>query len=134
MTLTERVIGCAIEVHRTMGPGLIESINRECMFWEFQARSLPFECERRLPIAYKGNPLRTHLRIDLLVDRRLVVELKAVDSLHAIHQAQVIAYLKLTGVPAGLLINFNEVTLRSGIRRLDHPEVYARKRLHRDGK
>jgi GxxExxY protein len=129
--LTERVIGCAIEVHRQMGPGLLESIYRECLLMELHAHGIAFECERRLPIAYKGSPLRTYLRIDLLVAQRLVVELKAVEALHPVHKAQVIAYLKLTGHPAGLLINFNEVTLRSGIRRLDHPELYARKRLLR---
>lgn len=126
--LAELVIGCAIKVHREMGPGLLEDIYQECAAIELANAGVPFECERHLPIAYKGAPLKKRLRIDLLVDRRLVVELKAADAIHPIHKAKVIAYLKLTGCPAGLIINFNEPTLTAGVRRLDHPAIYARKR------
>jgi GxxExxY protein len=94
---------------------------------ELANAGVPFECERRVPIAYRGNPLRSHLRIDLLIDGRLVVELKAVEAMHPAHKAKVIAYLKLTGCPAGLLINFSELTLAAGVRRLDHPGIYAQK-------
>ena len=126
--LAELVIGCAIHVHREMGPGLLEDIYQECAEIELASAGIPFECERHLPIAYKGSALKKHLRIDLLIDRRLVVELKAVDAIHPIHKAKVIAYLKLTRCPAGLIINFNEPTLTAGVRRLDHPAIYARKR------
>jgi GxxExxY protein len=131
--LTERVIGCAITVHREMGPGLLEAIYRECLVMELLNAAIPFQCERRIPIAYRGNPLKTHLQIDLLVDDRLVVELKAVDAIHPAHKAKVIAYLKLTGCPAGLLINFCEATLTAGVRRFDHPGIYAGKRPRRAG-
>lgn len=127
-SLAEMVIGCAIKVHREMGPGLTEPIYEECMLLELQMAAIPFQCERRLPIAYRETVLKTYIRIDILVDNRLILELKAVDSISGIHKAQVIAYLKLTGFPAGLLINFNEPTLVAGVRRLDHPDIYVRKR------
>jgi GxxExxY protein len=126
--LAERVIGCAIEVHRTMGPGLLESLYRECLLIELASQEIDVDCERIIAVDYKGRPLRTRLRIDLLVDRSLIVELKAVDSLRPVHSAQVMTYLRLTGHPAGLLINFNEVTLRAGLKRLDHPDRYAARR------
>jgi GxxExxY protein len=124
---TDRVIACAIEVHRQMGPGLNEGIYKECVMLELAARGIPFECDVPVLVSYKGRRLRKHFELDLLVDKRLVVELKALDALHPVHQAQVITYLRLTGHPAGLLINFNETTLRAGLRRLDHPIHYARK-------
>lgn len=127
--LTERVIACAIEVHRQMGPGLTEGIYDECMMLEFAIQGISFECDVPAVASYKGRRLRRHFELDLLVDKRLIVELKAVDRLHPAHQAQVIAYLRLTGYPAGLLINFNETTLRAGLKRLDHPDRYAQKRL-----
>ncbi len=129
--LTEGVIGCAIEVHRTLGPGLIESIYRECLRIELFANDFEIDCERDIPIVYKGQRIRGVLKVDLLVSGTLVVELKAVEALHPIHQAQVITYLKLTGCPAGLLMNFNAPTLRAGLKRLDHPERYMRKRDNR---
>lgn len=126
--LTDSVIGCAIAVHREMGPGLLEPIYQECMQMELAIAGIPFECERRLPIAYKGSALKNYLRIDLLIDWRLIVELKAVDAIHPVHKAKVITYLRLTDFPAGLIINFHEATLTAGVRRLDHPDIYARKR------
>jgi GxxExxY protein len=125
--LAERVIGCAIEVHRTMGPGLLESIYHECLEMELEAQRIPFEIKRRIAVDYKGRPLKAKFEIDLLIDRQLIVELKAVEALNPVHLAQVITYLKLTGHPAGLLINFNCTTLRAGLRRLDHPTRYAMK-------
>jgi GxxExxY protein len=124
--LAERVIGCAIEVHRTMGPGLLESIYRECLQMELDAQRIPFDIERLIAVDYKGRPLKARLRIDLLVEEKIVLELKAVEALRPVHKAQVITYLKLTGYPAGLLINFNEVTLRAGLNRLDHPDRYKK--------
>jgi GxxExxY protein len=127
--LAERVIGCAIEVHRTMGPGLLESLYRECLLIELAGAGFDVECERVIAVDYKGKPLRTRLRIDLLVEGTLIIELKAVEGLRPVHSAQVMTYLRLTGHQAGLLINFNEVTLRAGLKRLDHPTRYAAKKL-----
>jgi GxxExxY protein len=126
--LTERVIACAIEVHKQMGPGLNEGIYAECLMMELALRGIPFEADVRILVSYKGRRLRKHFEIDLVVDKRLVVELKAVDGLHPAHQAQVITYLRLTGHAAGLLINFNQTTLLAGLKRLDHPDRYASKR------
>lgn len=125
--LTEQVIGCAIEVHRTLGPGLLESVYRECLAMELTAHRLRFECERHVPIDYKGQRVRGSLKLDMLVEDCVVVELKAVEALHAVHLAQVLTYLKLTGYPAGLLMNFNVTSLRAGLRRLDHPDRYVKK-------
>ena len=125
--LTERVIGSAIEVHRHLGPGLLESIYRECLMMELSGGNLRCECERFVPIDYKGRRVRGGLKLDLLVEGCLVVELKAVEALHPVHSAQVLTYLRLTGFPAGLQMNFNVTSLRAGLRRLDHPDRYVRK-------
>jgi GxxExxY protein len=124
--LAHQVIGCAIEVHRIIGPGLLESVYRECLVVELRERRLSVECDVLVPIVYKDRKLLSPLKIDLLVERCVVVEVKAVERLHSIHQAQVITYLKLTAHPAGLLMNFNEVLLRDGLRRLDHPDRYGK--------
>jgi GxxExxY protein len=122
--LTKKIIACAIEVHRTLGPGLLESVYQDCMVIELESASLQVETDRRVPIEYKGQSIRSELKLDLLVEGCVVVELKAVEQLHPVYLAQVITYLKLTGCPAGLLMNFNNVSLRSGLRRLDHPDLY----------
>ena len=88
---------------------------------------LSAEIERRVPVFYRGERVRGDLRLDILVEGRLVVEVKATERLHPVYQAQVITYLKLTGFPAGLLLNFNATTLRAGLKRLDHPDIYAQK-------
>ena len=124
--ISERVIGCAIEVHRTMGPGLLESIYRECLLMELQEQDIYVDSERLIAVSYKERPLLSRFRIDLLVERCLIVELKAVEAVKPIHKAQVITYLKLTGHPAGLLVNFNDVTLKAGLHRLDHPHRFTR--------
>lgn len=125
--LTEKIIGCAIEVHKTLGPGLLESVYRECLTLELLAHGLKLERGRPVPLEYKGEPIQNKFILDLLVEDCIVVELKAVERLHPIHQAQVITYLKLTGCPAGLLMNFNDVTLKAGLKRLDHPDRYKAK-------
>jgi len=124
--LAEKVIGCAIEVHRTLGPGLLESVYHECMLLELRRLNIPVQSERRVPFDYKGQRIKSRLKLDLVVDNMIIVELKAVERLHPIHSAQVITYLKLTGLPAGLLMNFNETTLKAGLKRLDHPDRYAK--------
>jgi GxxExxY protein len=125
--LTEKVIGCAIEVRRTLGPGLLESVYRECMIIEVRGEHLCVESERHVPLEYKGQRIKGQLKLDLLVEGCVVVELKAVEHLHPVHLAQVITYLKLTGYPAGLLMNFNSTTLGAGLKRLDHPNRYVKK-------
>ena len=127
-SLTERVIGCAIEVHRALGPGLLESVYRDCMLIETRLQGLKVEHERRVAIEYRGQRVPASLVLDLVIERFLVVELKTVERIHPLHLAQVITYLKLTGCPAGLLMNFNSTSLRAGLRRLDHPTLYAAQR------
>ena len=122
--LTEKVIGCAMEVHRALGPGLLESVYRECLIIELRAAGLQVESERRMHIRYKGHRVAEALRVDLLVEKRLVLELKAVERLHPIHEAQAITYLKLLDCPAGLLLNFNAVTMKAGLRRVNHPDLH----------
>ena len=129
--LTETVIGCGIAVHTKFGPGLIESVYHECMVIELVANALLVEVEKRVPLVYREQQLRDDLRLDLLVDGRLIVEVKAVERIHPVHVAQVITYLKLTGCPAGLLMNFNATTLTAGLKRLDHPDIYAEKQKAR---
>ena len=123
--ISNRVIGSAIEVHRTLGPGLLESVYRECLLVELSNASLRAESERPIPIAYKGHRLRTNLKLDVLVEGCVVVELKAIEQIHPVHLAQVITHLKLSGCPVGLIMNFNVTSLRAGLRRLDHPDRYS---------
>ena len=116
--LTGRVIGAAIRVHRTLGPGLLESAYRACLTYELQMGGLEVETERAVPVLYRGTRLDCGYRIDLRVEKTLIVELKAIRQLEAVHAAQLLTYMKLSGSPAGLLINFNVPLLREGIRRL----------------
>ena len=115
--LTETVISSAIEVHRALGPGLLESTYEMCLCRELSLRQIPFERERPIPVTYKGVRLDCGYRADLVIDKRLLVEIKSVDSLASIHEAQLISYLKLGGWQVGLFINFNVELLKSGIRR-----------------
>ena len=130
-SITEKVIGAAIAVHQALGPGLLESVYRDCLVIELRSGDLQVESDRMVPIEYRNQRVRGDLYLDLLVQGSVVVEVKAVERLHPVHQAQVITYLKLTGFPAGLLLNFNATTLRAGLRRLDHPDLYIRKHLAR---
>jgi GxxExxY protein len=112
------VIGCAIEVHRFLGPGLLESAYESCLAHELISKGHRVERQRPVPVAYRGTRLDCGYRMDLVVDELLVVEIKAVDRLVALHSAQLLSYLKLSGLPLGLLINFNVVLLKQGVRRL----------------
>jgi len=117
--LTEQIIGAAINVHRELGPGLLESTYEACLAFELVERGVGFERQRGLPVIYRGRRLECGYRIDLLVERVIVVELKAVDRLEPIHTAQVITYLRLSHLRVGLLINFNVRWLRvGGLRRI----------------
>lgn len=117
---SERVIGACIEVHRHLGPGLLESAYEECLAHELSGRGLCYERQQRLPVIYKGIQVDGGYRLDLVVENMLVVELKAVDRLLPVHEAQVITHLKLSGLPIGLLVNFHAPTIRTGLRRLTH--------------
>jgi GxxExxY protein len=116
--LSGRVIGCAIEVHRTLGPGLLESVYRQCSAYELRAKGLKHETEKLLPVHYKNLVLEGDLRLDLLIEGVLVVELKAVENLLALHEAQLLTYMRLAGVRTGLLINFNSRSIKDGLKRL----------------
>jgi GxxExxY protein len=116
--LTEKIIGAAIEVHRTLGPGLMESAYAECLCRELALQEIPFERERALPVEYKGVKLDCGYKLDLLVAGSVVVELKAVEGLLPIHEAQLLTYLRLGGWKVGLLINFNVPVLTKGVKRM----------------
>jgi GxxExxY protein len=114
---TEGIIGAAIEVHRTIGPGLLESVYEECVVIELELRGMRVERQQPVPLVYKGRRIGGDLKIDLIVNDRVVVELKSVECILPIHDAQTITYLRLTGKPIGLLINFNVPLLKDGINR-----------------
>lgn len=116
--LSNRVIGCAIEVHRQLGPGLLESVYQRCLTYELVQAGLRVETERAIGVRYKQIELDCGFRVDVLVEEELVVELKAVDALLPIHEAQLLTYLRLSGLKIGLLMNFNSRVLRNGVRRL----------------
>jgi GxxExxY protein len=116
--LTEKIIGFAIEVHRHLGPGLLESAYEECLCHELSLDGLVFQRQVPLPVTYKSVHLDCGYRLDIVVENHVIIELKAVERLMPIHEAQLITYLKLSGIPTGLLLNFNTPVLREGIRRL----------------
>ncbi|MGA2326235.1 MAG: GxxExxY protein [Bryobacteraceae bacterium] len=116
--LTHAVIGAALEVHRALGPGLLESAYQQCLCRELTLRQVPFTREMSLPVVYKGSRVDCSYRIDLLIDEQVVVEVKAVETILPIHVAQVLTYLRLGNWKVGLLINFNVPVLKAGIRRL----------------
>jgi len=128
--ITEKIIGSAIEVHKTIGPGLLESAYEECLAHEMQLCGLKFERQVPLPVIYKSIKLDCGYRLDFLVEKVIVLELKAVDSIQAIHKAQLLTYLKLGGWTVGLLINFNTHVLKAGIQRivLDYQDSSASRR------
>ncbi|HYZ21605.1 MAG TPA: GxxExxY protein [Rhodopila sp.] len=114
---SRRVIGCAIEVHKVLGPGLMESVYEACLCDELARSGLGFVRQRRLPVVYKGQMLDVEFRADLIVEDSLIVEVKAVQAVHPVHEAQLHTYLKLSGIRVGLILNFNEVRLVEGVRR-----------------
>jgi GxxExxY protein len=120
--LTERIIGFAIEIHRQLGPGLLESVYDECLCYELKQAEIAFERQLSVPIIYKSARLDCAYRLDLLIEGHLIVEVKSVERLMPIHEAQLITYLRLTGARVGLLLNFNTDVLRHGIRRLVNPQ------------
>ena len=114
---TGRIIGCAIEVHRVLGPGLLESTYQQFLAHELNLNAIPFKLEHPMPVEYKGVHLDCGYRLDVLVDDRLILELKAVEAVNGIHKAQLLTYMKLSGIKTGLLIDFNVQRLADGIER-----------------
>ena len=115
--LTEKIIGAAIEVHRVLGPGLLESSYQVCLEHESCLRKLPFERQVDLPLNYKGIDLDAGYRMDFIFDQRVIVEIKAVEQVIPVHEAQLLTYMRLTGIHVGLLINFNVPVLKDGVYR-----------------
>ncbi|MDX1351700.1 MAG: GxxExxY protein [Thiomicrorhabdus sp.] len=115
--LSNQVIGLAIEVHKNLGPGLLESVYEQCLSYELQINNIYHQCQIEVPVIYKGHQLSQNYRIDLLIENQLIIELKSVEKLQGIHQAQLLTYMKLTQMKTGLLINFNEAILKNGIKR-----------------
>jgi len=116
--ITEKVIGAAIEVHRHLGPGLLESTYEACLAFEMVSRGLRVERQKELPVVYRDVHLDCGYRLDLLVENQIIIELKAIDALLPIHEAQLLSYLKLSGLKVGLLLNFNVRLLSNGIKRI----------------
>ncbi len=116
--LSDKIIGCAIQVHKSLGPGLLESAYLECLYYELKLIGLKVEKQKLLPLIYKEVKLDVGYRLDLLVENIVVIELKSVEALNEIHVAQVITYLKLSGCKLGLLMNFNVLRLVDGLKRL----------------
>ncbi|MCW3789269.1 GxxExxY protein [Plebeiibacterium sediminum] len=116
--LTERIIGCAIKVHKELGPGLLESAYQECLFYELQRQGFRVKKEVAMPLVYNEVKLECGYRLDLFVEDEVIIELKSVEHLHDIHMAQILSYLKLADKRTGLLINFNVTQLIKGVKRV----------------
>lgn len=116
--LSNKIIGCAIEVHKSLGPGLLESAYQECLAYKLREIGLSVEKEKAMPLVFEGVQLECGYRIDLLVNNQIVIEIKSVESLNDVHLAQTLTYLKLGGFKLGLLINFNVSLLKLGIKRV----------------
>lgn len=115
--LSRKVIGLAIEVHRELGPGLLENTYKQCLAYELSQAGINFQIEVELPVKYKNVLISCGYRIDLLIENNLIIELKCVDKIIPIHEAQLLTYMKLSGIKVGLLMNFNEIVLKDGIKR-----------------
>jgi len=116
--LSKEIIGAAIEVHRVLGPGLLESVYEEALCYELELRGIPYERQKYRPLNYKEKTLKTDYRIDLLVDGKVIVEVKAREEIHPIDKSQTLTYLRLSDLKLGLLINFHEPLLKDGITRI----------------
>jgi len=124
--ITRAIIAAAMKVHSTLGPGLLESAYQACLAHELRSRGFQIATEVPLPVIYEGQKLEVGYRIDLVVEHRVVVEVKSVEALHPIHAAQLLSYLRLSGTSMGLLINFNVLHLRDGIKRMVNGEEWRR--------
>jgi len=128
--LTRKIIGCGIEVHTWIGPGVFENVYFECLDYELRGQGLHVELQRAVPIVYRGVPLKSRYYIDMIVEDIVIVELKAVSRLAEIHRQQLLTQLKLTGLPVGLLMNFNVVRLADGVKRVVHPDYKREETEH----
>jgi GxxExxY protein len=117
-TLTEKIIECAIQVHKTLGPGLLESVYEECLCYELKLAGLKFERQKPLPVKYRDKLLECGYRLDIIVENQVILEIKAIEGILPIHHAQLLTYLKLSEIKAGLLINFCVPVLKDGIKRM----------------
>jgi GxxExxY protein len=115
--LSKKVIGLAIEVHRELGPGLLENTYKQCLAYELNQAKIKFQMEVELPVKYKNILISCGYRIDMLIENKLILELKSVDSILPVHKAQLITYMKLSGIKIGILMNFNEQVLKDSIKR-----------------
>jgi GxxExxY protein len=118
--LTEQIIGCAIEVHRHLGPGMLESAYQKCLEHELSLKSISFTAEVPMPVRYKGELMDCGYRLDFLIENQVIVELKSVEKILPVHHAQLLSYMRMAGVNIGLLINFNVKRLIDGIKRMKH--------------
>jgi GxxExxY protein len=116
--LTEQIIGAAIEVHRELGPGLLESVYEECLCYELNTRQISFRRQVVLPLNYKSKQLDCGFRADVIIADKVLIEIKAVETVSELHKAQLLTYLRITGMKVGLILNFNMVVLKDGIVRL----------------
>ena len=116
--ITGAIVNSSMKVHSILGPGLLESAYQACLAHELRSRSLEVVTQVPLPVVYEGQKLEVGYRIDLLVENRVVVEVKSVEAIHPIHEAQLLSYMRLSGIPVGLLINFNVLRLREGVKRM----------------
>lgn len=125
--LTQDIIACAIRVHEAFGPGLFESIYKQCLVIDLRASGFEVDTTRRIPLTYRGHDIDAHFCPDIIVDNTVIVELKAVNALARVHKTQVITYLKLTNLPVGLLMNFNVDRVTDGVRRVVRPDLYVKR-------
>lgn len=116
--LTDKIIRAGIEVHKALGPGLLESAYEKCLMKEFELYGIPFQSQVELPLEYKGIKVDAGYRIDLIVDKKVIIELKAIESILPVHEAQLLTYMKLTRIRVGMLINFHVPVLKNGIKRM----------------
>jgi len=116
--ISKVIFNCALKVHRSLGPGLLESAYEECLFYELKKTNLRIEKQKPLPLIYEGVKLEIGYRVDIIIENKLIIEIKSVDALNDIHLAQVLTYLKLSNCKLGMLINFNVTLIKNGIRRV----------------
>jgi GxxExxY protein len=115
--LSNKIIGCALDVHKSLGPGLLESAYEKCLSFELTNAGIHHEVQKELPVEYKGVKMDCGYRTDIIIENEIIIELKTVDSLLPLHEAQLLTYMKLSGIKTGLLINFNVCRLKDGIKR-----------------
>jgi GxxExxY protein len=126
-TLTNGIIGCAIRVHETFGPGLLESVYKQCFIIELEEAGYRVDTTRRIPLIYRGRDIGGQFCPDIIVEDIVIAELKVVEALARVHKSQLVTYLKLTGLPVGLLINFHVELLKDGVRRVVRPDLYIKR-------